>query len=211
MPTPLQQSMRPVRVLLVSSTTFFLGAAAHVLGGGRLPAVPGLAVLVALTVLAVSVASRGRLRFWLLLPTMSLLELALHTGLDILSAPAAAASGTTAGPAPAGHLLHGLHTAVPMPLDGAAGMAHHMSTAHLLATLASVLVLVAGDRTAVRAAAMWAAALPDRLVLVLPAPLPPRPVPAATRRPRVARDQVFTSGCVVRRGPPTLLGRLALT
>jgi len=204
--------MRPVRVLLVSSTTFFLGAAAHVLGGGRLPAVPGLAVLVALTVLAVSVASRGRLRVWVLLPTMSLLELALHTGLDILSAPAgAAAPDVAAGPAPAGHLLHGLHTAVPMPLDGAAGMAHHMSTTHLLATLASVLVLVAGDRTAVRAVAMWAAALPDRLVLVLPAPLPPRPVPAATRRPRVARDQVFTSGCVVRRGPPTAPGRLALT
>jgi hypothetical protein len=216
---PTARLLRLVRLALVSVTAFALSVGAHVVGGGAVPGGLGLVAVVTLTVVVASLVARGRLRTWVLLPVLGALQLATHAALGVLAAASAAAPpagrgtmpgmvGMHAGPATGavGQALPTVHT-----LNATTGMpGMHMNgtamlVAHVAATLATVLVLAAGDRAAVRMLRWWTAVLPAVLALVAGVVGASAPRPAAVRHAVDVRQSMRFLDARPRRGPPAAL------
>jgi hypothetical protein len=185
------RAVRGIRVALVATTTLAIAAGAHVAGGGTVPAGLGLAALLTLTVATAVAVSRGPLRVGTLLPTMGALEWVLHEGFGILSAAPL--------PAPGAHIAAVPALAGPaMPMTGTAGT--WMLLAHAVGTLATVAVLVAGDRAARRTLVWFTSVLPR--VRAVAGRLPDRRPGALVAARTPPRPRPVEGGAVRRRGPP---------
>lgn len=152
-----------LRALALATVILALGAGAHVAGGGALPAPPIMLAVFALTALGSTTATRLRLGFPALAALLGTAQLALHEVFAAFSAPAgAAASGTTT--AHDSHLADpGILALASDHLSGAGATSSPlMVAAHILATLASALLLSKGE------AALWALAAWLRPLIRLP-------------------------------------------
>lgn len=146
-----------LRAAMVAATIVTLAAAAHVLGGGELPAPGIMAAVLALTGLAATAATRLQLHFPAMASLLGAGQLVLHEAFSAFSSPA----GTRQAGAPGHH-----STAWPpgITLDTAGSTAGHlhqfdsawtagiMLGGHALATLACALLLAKGE------AALWSLA-----------------------------------------------------
>ena len=201
---------RLLRTATIGATVLSLAAGAHLLGGGVLPAPAIMAALVALNVLASTVATKFRLSLPAMVGLVAVSQLVLHHAFDSLSV------GIRAELLPAGataslhdHSMSAMaqSTAVlqaAMGGGGSAGMAHAgssvwMLAAHGAATLGIAVVLARGEH------ALWSLANWLRPLFVRRAALPL--IPARPARPALApvplpampwRNLRFDS----RRGPP---------
>jgi hypothetical protein len=224
-----ERVVRGIRAGLVASTTLALAVGAHLAGGGSLPDRLGLAALGTLTFVVAVVVARRALRAVTLLPLIGALELVLHVGLGALSARGVGDPGRGAGPgldvSPGPGAMPGMvgaahaaastaasptpdvlgHAASAMPMSG--GGAVLMLVAHGVATLATVALLVAGDRAAGRTLVWFTSVLPRVRAVAHGTPVR-HAAPVVVGQARV-RPQAVERGGVGRRGPP--VGRLALT
>ncbi|WP_255771502.1 hypothetical protein [Pseudarthrobacter sulfonivorans] len=138
-----------LRAASLSTGILTLAAAAHVLGGGDLPAPEILLAVLALSVLAATTATRLKLNFAAMTAVLGAGQFALHQVFTVFSAPVVASH-----PAPATHHL----SAAAFPVLDAAAHVHASPTsilmlaAHALATAACALLLAKGE------AALWALA-----------------------------------------------------
>ncbi len=196
------------RLVAVSSTMLALAAGAHVAGGGALPSGAGLALLVSLTVGLSAVLAQRRLRLVSLLPVAAAWQWLLHEGFSLGSS---ASSGSVAALS-TGHAGHagsaGPWADVSRAVTSQAPHLHAASTsmlvAHAVATVTTVVLLAATEKSARRAFERWSWAVP---VLVADA----GPVAPATHRvatgvvtPPVRLRSVWVLGAVGSRGPPAL-------
>jgi hypothetical protein len=186
------------RLVATSSTVFALAIGAHLAGGGAVPGGLGLAVLASLTLAWCAVLAQWRLRVSTLLPAAVGWQWCLHQALSLTSAPAAAVASLPG---------HASHTGSVGSLLVAASATHHhgasppMLATHAVATVATVVLLVATEHGAERASQRLRWALPVLLGIVGPPVRPARmrtAVPPAPRRPRIA----WVLGTVGSRGPP---------
>lgn len=211
---------RALRMAAIGATILMLAAAAHVLGGGLLPAPLILAAIVALTALATTWITRYRISTPAMAALLGGSQLLLHQAFDALSMPVPLPGAPTAGgmAAMAGHWGHGapgqltdgpvqsLAFVTPVFLHDTGVhspgvIAPAMFAAHAGATLLTGLVLARGER------ALWALAdwlRPLRASSPAPFCLPPAPrllrgtepvLPAAPRRNAKSHSH---------RGPPRL-------
>ncbi|VXC20571.1 conserved exported hypothetical protein [Arthrobacter sp. 9V] len=158
------QSRAPFHALrsgLISFVVVLLAAAAHVVGGGELPTAPVLLALVALTALAATLATRFKLNLVTMAGLLGAGQVALHEAFTALSPITANAQGTN----------HHLGAEAFNPgLDIAASHTHELGTTfgammfvgHVIATLASAVVLAKGED------ALWQLAAWLRPLLALP-------------------------------------------
>ncbi|WP_125778065.1 hypothetical protein [Antribacter gilvus] len=136
-----------VRAVVLASTTFCLGVGAHLWAGGREPSAPGLVLLGALTLVVCCVAARFRARAVWLTAFLGAMQTLLHHGLALVADPA---PGPSSG-APAGLdrvLDHGVAHGQPMGGPAGLGADAGMYAAHLLAVVATALLLAALERSA---------------------------------------------------------------
>jgi hypothetical protein len=162
------------RLVAVCSTVLALAAGGHAAGGGALPSGLGLTLLVAMTTTFAAALAARPLRLTTLLPAVALWQWVLHQGFALTAAVGGGASG--------GAAIHGGHhggggvdPALLAPTADHAFRAAHqhggsatMLLAHGIATLATVLLLVATERGAARAGARWAWAVPRLLTATAP-------------------------------------------
>lgn len=187
-----------LRAAAVSTGILTLAGAAHVFGGGDLPAPPILLAVLALTALVSTTATRLKLN----VPAMSALlgagQLALHEVFTAFSVPVLAAGGLAAeshhgAAAPVLETTAHLHGQ-----DSPTGTM--MLVAHILATAACALLLAKGEDS-LWALAAWLrplAQLPEAVTPdAVPAPAIPGPPPVSPFRPW--RNLRLDS----RRGPPS--------
>ena len=156
-----------LRAAMVAATIVTLAAAAHVLGGGELPAPGIMAAVLALTGLAATAATRLKLNFPAMASLLGAGQLVLHEAFSAFSSPA----GTRQSGAP-GH--HAIAWPPGITLDTAGSTASHlhqfdsawtagiMLGGHALATLACALLLAKGE------AALWSLAAWLRPLIQLP-------------------------------------------
>ena len=164
-----------LRAAMVSTTIVVLAAAAHVVGGGQLPAPAILAAFLALTGLASTAATRLKLNVPAMTGLLGAGQVVLHEAFAAFSTPIAAAA-TGAGPiGTPGHHDGVVPLLVPSaghlqshPLDSA--LALTMFAGHALATLVCALLLARGED------ALWQLAAWLRPLVQLPSPVTPRPV-----------------------------------
>jgi hypothetical protein len=213
-PAPLLRALVAWRLLAVATTVLALGSGAHVLGGGHAPSPAVAALLGALVLLGSTALARRPLSVRVLLPVALLGQLGVHVALTWLG------SGAGAGPAVGDH--HGALAALPvgpvlpagLPASGAAvdpavvlGHAHPgagpMLAAHVVAMVATVLLLVATERGVLGLVRRWSTLLP---ALAGPAPVvgPGRPRRVLDLVPPLRR-LVAHRGGAARRGPPAVL------
>ncbi|ABK02027.1 conserved hypothetical protein [Arthrobacter sp. FB24] len=157
-----------LRAAMVAAMIVTLAAAAHVVGGGDLPAPGIMAAFLALTGMAATAATRCKLNFPAMAALLGTGQLVLHEAFSALSSPAGAAPAEPAGHHPASVPFPGL------PLDAAGSAATHlhqyespwvaglMLGGHALATLACALLLAKGE------AALWSLAAWLRPLVRLP-------------------------------------------
>ncbi|QDY89310.1 hypothetical protein E7Y32_03110 [Arthrobacter sp. UKPF54-2] len=172
--SPARTPFHSLRSAMVATTIVALAAAAHVVGGGQLPAPAILAAFLALTGLVSTAATRLKLNIPAMTGLLGAGQVVLHEAFAAFSAPIAGAvtrsghfgtpghhDGGIPLPVPAGHLQ-------PHALDSA--LALSMFAGHTLATLACALLLARGED------ALWQLAAWLRPLVQLPAPVTPRPV-----------------------------------
>ncbi|WP_265521540.1 hypothetical protein [Oerskovia flava] len=191
-----------LRTVLLSTTTLGVAATAHATGGGELPTGLGLLALGSLTVAVSSAAARARARVLVLVPLLALLQLVLHHGFSILAAPPAGTSlpgvmthhGTTAlAGAATGSVAHTTH-----------GVGAPMLAAHAAAVLLTAVALVASERAAGFALAVWSWLLPALTDVFRPStPARARTTPTGPVRTTALARLVRTAA--PRRGPPVRL------
>lgn len=124
-----------LRAASLSTANLTLAAGAHVAGGGQLPAPVILLAVLALTVLAATVATRLRLNLPATITVLGAGQLVLH-GLFAVFSPTGSVTGILAG-------AHGSHD--PGAADSLLAAAGQTSAGHLLepATPAGILMLLA--------------------------------------------------------------------
>lgn len=197
---------RLLRAAAVSATVLCLAAAAHVAGGGTMPAAGVVIGLSVLTLLPVTLLAGRKLGPATIAAVLAGSQLVLHQAFTALSTTAVCTEAGHHAYAGAGSLEC---VAGAAGAGGAAGAAAHgqaehgaaMVIAHVLAAALTGLLLVRGEE-AIWALAAWLrplAKLPSAVVL----PLRPRhtaPAPGALLRPRTL--------CQLKleplRGPPAL-------
>lgn len=180
---------RAARVALLGGGSLLLATAAHLAGGGTLPAPGVLAVAAFVLGLVAVLLTRRRVTLPVLVLALVPQQVALHVLLDTA---AAAVGGCT--PVQAAHHAMAVLTCMPTHGMGPMGYAWPMFVGHLVATLGTAWLLSRGEAfcwrlvdRAVRAAYVAPATRPSRrrprpLVAVAAPPLRLRP-----RRPRPAR------------------------
>ena len=190
-----------LRATAVATVILALAAGAHLAAGGELPTPAIMLAVLSLTALGSTAATRLRLGFPALAALLGGGQLALHEVFSAFSSPGTNPGSGTATP----HESHLAGAGILAPavdhLAGAAAMPGPlMLTAHILATLASALLLAKGE------AALWALAAWLRPLVALPQPLacdggtppvaafPPAAVPLRPWR-NLRQDS--------RRGPPS--------
>lgn len=149
-----------LRSAAISLVIVLLATGAHVAGGGTLPTGPVLLALVALTSLAATLAARFKLNFTALASLLGSSQLALHEAFTALSPVTTAAQGTNH------HLgAQSLGTVTEATTHG-----HELGTvfgvlmliAHIVATVASAVILAKGED------ALWQLAAWLRPLIALP-------------------------------------------
>ncbi|MBT2595201.1 hypothetical protein [Arthrobacter sp. ISL-72] len=210
-----------LRAAMVAGMIVTLGAAAHVVGGGELPALGIMLAVLALTGMAATAATRLKLTFPAMASLLGAGQLVLHEAFDAFSSPVGVspAGGSPAWPGPPGPgAAEALgHHPVTAPLAGitldAAGAASHlhefesswaavMLAGHALATIACALLLTKGED------ALWSLAAWLRPLIQLPQAATPDVVtaPAAAGRPAGSAPLPWRNlrlDC--RRGPPAVV------
>ena len=208
-PEHLRDPLRGARAAVFALAALLLASTAHLAGGGKLPSFP-LLVLLAVPLAWGAVALTGRRRGRLvLLAALGGAQLGLHEAFMALSGPACpvvAPAGAMAG-------MHGMTSMTGAQAlcttGGVAGMGAHaavptaMVLAHVVATVATALLLAYGERLL---ACLPALLLPraTRRVAAAVFPVLPRPGRAPRTVPRRAPD--FVAGPTWRRGPPAPRG-----
>ncbi|MBD5785698.1 hypothetical protein IF650_05850 [Cellulosimicrobium terreum] len=203
MTTTTDQVARGVRASLLASTSLAVAAVAHSSAAGHVPGGAGLLLLGVLTVALSVLVSRARANVLVLVPFLVLLQVVLHHGFMLL----AATPGSGASTSMAGH--HPFTTADAGRLVGAAaqhaedphGVGPGMLAAHAVAVVVTAAVLVASERAARLALAMWTWILPVLAGVVMPvrgaeSPSAPRAEEFGCASDRAARS------VAPRRGPP---------
>ncbi|CAN7213390.1 hypothetical protein [Arthrobacter sp. LjRoot14] len=156
-----------LRAAMVAAMIVTLAAAAHVVGGGALPAPGIMAAFLALTGMAATAATRRKLNFPAMAALLGAGQLVLHEAFSALSSPAGAGPAEPTGHHPASAAFSGL----PLDAASAASHLHHyesgwaaglMLGGHALATLACALLLAKGE------AALWSLAAWLRPLVRLP-------------------------------------------
>ncbi len=183
---------RVLRVGLLGGGSLLLATAAHLSGGGTLPA-PGVLVVAAFVLgLVALLLTRRRLRLPVLLATLVPQQVLLHVFFDTA---AAAAGGCTT--VQAAHHAMSVLTCMPTHGMGPMGYAWPMFLGHAVATLGTAWLLARGEA--------WCLALVERAAraaYVVPASRPgrrrPRPLTAALPRRLVLRPHRPRPA----RGPP---------
>ena len=190
-----------LRATAVATVILTLAAGAHLDAGGELPAPAIMLAVLSLTALGSTTATRLRLGFPALAALLGGGQLALHEVFSAFSSSGTHQGSATATP----HESHFAGTGILAPaVDHLAGAAETagplMLAAHILATLASALLLAKGE------AALWALAAWLRPLVALPQPVtcddgtppvaafPPAAVPLRPWR-NLRQDS--------RRGPPS--------
>lgn len=186
---PSRGAGRALRVALLGGGSLLLATAAHLSGGGTLPAPGVLAVAAFVLGLVAVLLTRHRVRLPLLVAALIPQQVALHVLFDTA---AAAAGGCT--PVQAAHHAMSVLSCMPTHGMGPMGYAWPMFVGHLVATLGTAWLLAIGEA--------WCWRLVDRVAraaYATPALRPgrrrPRPVTAALtssllvrpHRPRLAR------------------------
>lgn len=188
--------LRIPRALAIAWTVLALAAGAHVLGGGELPAPPVIAALAALATLTAAPLTAGTMTVPVLAGYLLAGQFALHHAFSALSGPAVSGTGSAAhvhagqrlsfaGPGVSPRVIHDSDSDVPM------------LGVHLLATLATALLLARAE------ASLWMLAAWLRILISPPAPgvMPPMLRPAVMRGGRCMRLG-NAPGRVPARGPP---------
>ncbi|WP_400160607.1 copper resistance protein CopC [Arthrobacter sp. BPSS-3] len=186
---------RVTRALAAAGTALFLAAAAHLGAGGALPTPPVMAALAALAALTAAPLTARTMTAPILVGYLLAGQFALHHAFAALSVPAAP------GGVPVAHV----HGRTDVSFQGSVGRpgvpdaypTDAMLGLHLLATLATALVLARAEAT------LWMLASWLKALIAPPAPaaLPPVSRTAATGEGR--RIHLGTSpGRVPARGPP---------
>lgn len=143
------QHVRLLRAAVVSVVILALSAGAHVVGGGELPDPAIVLGLGALMMLAVTAGARHALTFPALMGVLGCGQFVLHHAFGLLSTAATCVPAST-------HLHFGLggHATLAcsgpleMQQSGAAGGADAaMLAAHLVATLATAVVITRGEES----------------------------------------------------------------
>ncbi|WLQ04722.1 hypothetical protein [Arthrobacter oryzae] len=166
-----------LRAAMVAAMIVTLAAAAHVVGGGELPAPGIMAAVLALTGMAATAATRLKLNFAAMAALLGTGQLVLHEAFSAFSPPAGPGQPVDAGQYPGHHPAFAPLTGVPFtggPLDGGGSAAVHlhlfdsawaaglMLAGHALATLSCALLLAKGE------AALWSLAAWLRPLAQLP-------------------------------------------
>lgn len=157
-----------LRAGMVAAMIVTLAAAAHVVGGGELPAPGIMAAVLALTGMAATAATRLKLNFPAMAALLGAGQLVLHEAFSVFSSPAGTGQSGTPGHHPASLPLAG----VPLEAAGSAAVHLHqfdsgwaaglMMGGHALATLACAVLLAKGE------AALWSLAAWLRPLVRLP-------------------------------------------
>lgn len=189
---------RLLRTAVVAAAVISLAAGAHILAGGQLPPAPLMAALTALTALGVVLVTKWEMTAFSLAAVLAAGQAVLHEAFSTLSGATTPPSNApalhvheTVLRAPAASAGPELHRHLPADLDPP------MLTLHVIATLATAVLLARGE------AALWALAAWLRplagisVVRILFLPRQPLPAPRTVtlRRWRVLRRPPL-------RGPP---------
>ncbi|MET3952632.1 hypothetical protein [Arthrobacter sp. UYEF36] len=189
---------RLLRTAVVAAAVISLAAGAHVLAGGQLPPATLMAALTALTALGVVLVTKWEMTALSLAAILAAGQAVLHEAFSTLSGPA--------GPTSNAPLLHVHETVVRAPAASAGSELHRhlpadldspMLTLHVIATLATAVLLARGE-AALWALAAWLRPLAGISVvrmLFLPSQPLPAPRTVTLRRWRVLRRPPL-------RGPP---------
>ena len=215
--TSSREPLRLVRGAAAATVTTAVALTGHLLGGGSLPALLGIAITWWFAVTACTVLAGSRFS----LPSLAVAVLGSQALFHALFMVSTASSGeVTMVDLPGSPLYHHAHGAVTTHAAHAGALADHaahtahltvpMLLGHLLAGLVTTLLLHRGERFLFHAlgaarrlvAALGRPAAEDEDPLVLALPARPRPVPDLTHLHRVQRAVL---GPQVRRGPPLLL------
>lgn len=194
--------MRVARAVVTSATVLSLAAGAHAVGGDPLPPGNVVVALGTLVFLASTVLSRGHLRSWTLVPTLGVIQLALHGALSFL----APGNLSVVADAARGHAHSGVAVAFTATSDVSAhvhGAASSpwMLLAHAGATVITAVLLVGADQAARRTLHWLQSVLP--LIRTTAVGLVAKPV--RTRPPESTEVVRLEAGLVrshPRRGPP---------
>ncbi|QOT20000.1 hypothetical protein [Paenarthrobacter sp. YJN-5] len=136
----------------VALTALVLAAAAHVLAGGELPALPVLSALAAVVTLTAVVLAGRKMTTPVLAAYLGICQAALHLAFSALSGPGTPVNDLSGhhpaapGPGPGGGGVPGVHDHL------SADMSAGMLAMHVAAVLATALVMAKGE------AAVWALA-----------------------------------------------------
>jgi hypothetical protein len=195
-PMMTRASFRLLRTGLITSLIVGLAAGGHLAGGGVLPQPAILLALCALTVLPVSVLTKFRLSFPVLVGLLGAGQAWLHWAFQALSTAAPAGSAV-----PSGHAQHS--AIVPVESFGPAASAHNgdwqMFAAHAVGSVVTAVVLARGEQ------ALWALAAWLRPLVQIPAPcaIVPARVPGPHTAPVVLPRDQLVRRMPPRRGPPS--------
>jgi len=180
---------RALRVGLLGGGSLALATAAHLSGGGTLPAAGVLGVAGFVLGLVALLLTRRRLRLPVLLATLVPQQVLLHVLFD---AAAAAAGGCTT--MQAAHHAMSMLTCTPAPGMGPMGYAWPMFVGHAVATLGTAWLLARGEAwclavldRATRAAYAVPTARPSRRRAQPVTPVLVRPLLLRPHRPRPSR------------------------
>jgi hypothetical protein len=189
----MRAQFRLARAAVVGGTTVFLAAAAHVVGGGALPD-PLVVVGILVLTLVPTIALAGRkISAVGMLGMLGAGQLGLHVSFDALSVSAASAPPPSASHV---HVLTALST--PSASEHLHADSALMLVGHILATVATALVLARGEQ------ALWAllAWLTPLVRLLATVSLHPAPaLPAFSTEPLTPAWRSLR--LPARRGPPS--------
>lgn len=205
----MQKSARSTRVLRGTTAAFFatfVSLCSHVLAGGEVPGLLNVALPLALSLLVCMLLSGRQFTLWRLAGMVGFSQLLFHLLFSM-------GAGYSAASIIGGQDMHA-HHGMTMPIDittsaDAATMSHGDTTmllAHLMAGLATVLVLHRSEQMLIAAAnivnlltwkLLWRlVTFAYQLIHPLPTPTAPREIPTYTI--------CVYSTSVIRRGPPAL-------
>lgn len=204
-----QKSARSTRALRGTAAAFFatfVSLCSHVLAGGDVPGILNVALPLALSLLVCMLLSGRQFTLWRLAGMVGFSQLLFHL---LFSMGAGHSASSTTG----GQDMHA-HHGIAMPFDAAASadaatMSHGDTTmllAHLMAGLATVLILHRSEQMLIAAANIvdlltWK--LLWRLVTFAYQLIHPQPTPTAPREIPTYTICVYSTS-VIRRGPPAL-------
>lgn len=204
MGSPGDGALRVARTVAVTAVVVGLAVAAHVAGGGRPPRALGIVGLALATGYVCAWMARRRLSLPVLAGVLAAGQWALHHTFDALEASCA----TTI--VPAVHAGHTVAAGSCEPAAATAGLAagQHLAApswamllAHVVATIASALVLAAGERALWALCGLLATLLPALPRAAAPVAVPARRAPDVPAAPRPRRAVLLRTS--PRRGPPT--------